>query len=328
MARLLLGDSLRKTADRWPIVQQATWAVEAFLFGTFLRIAQVLPADSVAALSRRTLKWLGPKQPKNRIVRRNLQLAFPDKTDEEISILASEIWGNMGAILAEYAHLDDICVHAADERLQIVTQGRIEAFDRPGQPSIIISAHLGNWEVIAAAVTRQGVPLTSVYTPLQNPRLDRILMRRRQALGCRLIPRDESMRSLIRELSAGRSIGMVMDQRVDSGKPIPLFGIDKLTTLIPARLALRHGGELIPARTERLSDARFRVTFYPPVQPDDATGTEIDKAIQMTRKVNQLFEDWIRERPQDWFCTKRRWPKDAKPPETDSHVAGASTVQA
>ena len=94
MARLLLGDSLRKTADRWPIVQQATWAVEAFLFGTFLRIAQVLPADSVAALSRRTLKWLGPKQPKNRIVRRNLQLAFPDKTEEEINVLAGEVWGN------------------------------------------------------------------------------------------------------------------------------------------------------------------------------------------------------------------------------------------
>ena len=215
--------------------------------------------------------------------------------------------------MVEFAHLDDICVHQADRRLEIVSDGHVPVLQDPDRPAVFVSAHLANWEVCAIAIVRAGVPVTGVYTPLQNPYLDRILMRRRQALGCRLVPRDSSMRTLLRELKAGRSIGMIMDQRVDSGVPIPFFGIDKWTTLVPARLALRHGCDLVPLRTERLGDARFRVTFYEPLKPDDPRADEIEQATQVTRKINRMFEDWIRERPEDWWCSKRRWPKDAMP---------------
>jgi KDO2-lipid IV(A) lauroyltransferase len=129
------------------------------------------------------------------------------------------------------------------------------------------------------------------------------------------------MRALLRELKAGRSIGMIMDQRVDSGEPIPFFGIAKYTTLVPARLALKHGFDLVPVRTERLDGARFRVTFYEPLRPDDPDADELEQARQVTAKINRAFEDWIRERPEDWWCSKRRWPKDARPPST---AAGAA----
>jgi KDO2-lipid IV(A) lauroyltransferase len=143
-----------------------------------------------------------------------------------------------------------------------------------------------------------------------------MLMDSRSALGCRLVPRDSSMRALLRELKAGRSIGMIMDQRVDSGAPIPFFGIDKHTTLVPARLALKHGFDLVPVRTERLEGAHFRVTFYEPLRPDDPDADELEQARQVTAKINRAFEDWIRQRPADWWCAKRRWPKDATPPST------------
>ena len=106
---------------------------------------------------------------------------------------------------------------------------------------------------------------------------------------------------------------MIMDQRVDSGVPIPFFGIDKYTTLVPARLALRHGCDLVPVRTERLDGAKFRVTFYEPVRPDDPSAEEIEKARQITVKINLLFEQWILEKPEDWWCSKRRWPKGSEP---------------
>jgi KDO2-lipid IV(A) lauroyltransferase len=124
------------------------------------------------------------------------------------------------------------------------------------------------------------------------------------------------VRPFIKELNSGRSIGLALDQRVDSGQLLPFFGMDKYTTLVPARLALRHGCELIPVRSERLGGARFRVTFYPPVRPDDAALDDVEKAMQMSHKVNQLLEDWISARPEDWFCSKRIWPKDAQPVST------------
>ena len=88
----------------------------------------------------------------------------------------------------------------------------------------------------------------------------------REALGCGLVSLDQGARPLIRELSEGRSVGLVVDARDDDGAPIPFFGLDKWTTLAPARLALRFGCDLIPVRVERRGNARFRLTVYKPVR--------------------------------------------------------------
>lgn len=323
MARLLIGNSLRKLAARWSWLQHTLWLIEAGLFALFLGLSRLLPADTATAMGRSLMRWFGPKQSKQRIVRRNLQLAFPGMPDDEVETLAAEVWGGAGALLAEYAHLVDICGQGPHPRVDCVFAGEIPEFHDHARPKIFVSAHLANWEIIAAALVRHGAPLTAIYTPMQNPWLERLLSRCRRPLGCRLVARDESMRPLIRELNDGRSIGILMDQRVDSGKPLPMFGIDKWTTLVPARLALKHGCPLIPARTERLEGARFRVTIYPPVTADDPDASQIEQAEQITRKINRLFEEWIRERPQDWFCTKRRFPKNAVPPSVSGRTPEA-----
>lgn len=309
MAQLLLGNRFRRLANRFAVIQQALWLLEACFFAALLLLARLLPADMASAAGKRVLMWIGPRQAKHRKVEENLRLAFPEKSPAEIDAISRAVWGNVGALMAEYGHLEDICRRGPGERLETVVKGDIEAFREHGRAGIFVTAHLANWELCAPAVRRYTPSVTAVYTPLQNPWLDRILAKRRESLGCHLIKRDESMRSLIRELHEGRSIGLVIDQRVDSGRAIPMFGIDKLTTLVPARLALRHGYELIPIRAERLEGARFRMTFYPPVRPDDPGATEIEQAVQMMTKVNALFEQWIRERPWDWFCSKRRFPK-------------------
>jgi KDO2-lipid IV(A) lauroyltransferase len=141
-----------------------------------------------------------------------------------------------------------------------------------------------------------------------------MLYRHRQALGCRLVPRGDALRTIMRELDAGRSIGLLVDQRVDSGEPVPFFGIEKLTTVVPARLALRFDCDLIPVRVERLPAAHFRVTAYEPVTCKDRTLSQHGRALEMTRQINALFEDWIRELPEQWFCSNRRWAKTATPP--------------
>lgn len=313
MARLLIATSLRRHADRWPFLQRVLWLLEAGFLWVFIAMAGLLSPERAAAMGRGLVKWFSSRQPKSRNIRRNLMLAFPQKSEEEIDELVREVWGGAGALLGEYAHLEDICRQGANGRLEIVVLGDVAAFREEGRPAIFVTAHLGNWEVCAAAIRRHGVPLASVYTPLQNPWLDRLLQRRRRFLDTRLIMRDDAMRPLIRELDQGTSLGLVMDQRMDSGKPVPFFGIDKGTTLVPARLALRHGAELVPMRPERLDGGRFRVTFYPPIRPDDPEASEMEQALQMTRQVNRLFEEWIRECPGEWFCSRRIWSKDARP---------------
>jgi KDO2-lipid IV(A) lauroyltransferase len=122
------------------------------------------------------------------------------------------------------------------------------------------------------------------------------------------------MRAVLRGLTRGRSIGFLNDTRQDDGEWVPFFGVPALTSTVPARLALRYGIDLVPARIERIgTGAHFRVTLAPPIEPDPALADPREQARAMTQRVNEVLADWIRERPEQWVCTKRRWPKGAIP---------------
>ena len=65
-------------------------------------------------------------------------------------------------------------------------------------------------------------------------------------------------------------------------------------------------------KIERLQRSSYRLTVHEPVEPDDSITDEREKAVDMIRRVNEHFEAWIRERPDQWFCSKSMWPKPAK----------------
>jgi len=80
----------------------------------------------------------------------------------------------------------------------------------------------------------------------------------------------------------------------------------------------------VPVQVERLQDAHFRVTFHPPVHPSDTRVDETTQAIDMIQQVHHQFENWIRQKPEDWFCSKRLWPK-GKIQKTEEVGSGADT---
>jgi KDO2-lipid IV(A) lauroyltransferase len=314
MARLLLGNSLNKAVKRLPLLQQLLWAVEAGAFGMFIGISRLLSPERASALGRGIFRAIGPRLDKTRIFRRNLTLAFPEKSAGEIDTLIREIWGNLGAVLTEYPHLRSYAVAGEPERLEIVINNDSPVFQHTGKAAVFVSAHLANWEIPLASAIRLGLPVSVLYTPLQNPWLDRMLYKARARMGINMLPRDSGVRTLVRELGSGRSIGLLVDQRVDSGEPVPFFGLEMNTSTTPARLALRYHCDLIPIRVQRLGGARFRVSFEPPITPGPGITDEHMKILDMTRQLNELFETWIREQPREWLCSKRRWAKDARRP--------------
>ncbi len=307
MAKLFLGD---KHADHSPRLLKLLWASESGLIGLLGGFSRLIPPDLASSAGYRLMRWLGPGLDKTRHVRRNLAIAFPDKTAAEIDDLVGKLWGNVGSTLAEFPHMGTICRRDGEQRVEFVMRGDAEVFRKTGKPAVFVSAHLANWEISAGAVAQLGIPLTVVYTKLQNPYLDRLLLRARRALGCGLVERGNAARELVRCLKQGISVGLIVDQRVDSGEPVPFFGRDMMTSITPAQLALRFDCDLIPVQVQRLKGARFRIIIHDAVEADDRTADSRSKALQMTGKINQLFESWIRERPQEWMCSKRRWPKE------------------
>lgn len=312
MAKYILGNALRKQAQRRPLLQRLLWAVDLLLIGLLYGLLRLLPVRVASALGRRLGRLAGPAlRSRSQHIRNNLQVAFPDMPAEEVRALVPEVWGNAGAVLAEYAHMARLSAPGSPY-LDIRFMGEPP---QPQQPAIYVSAHQANWEVAGGALSSLGVPFTVLYTPPDNPWLDRLLVRSRRVLNCELLPRENSMRPLLRALQSGRSAAMVMDRRTDEGEAVPLFGHDKPTSTLPARLALKFDCPLIPIRVERLPRARFRVTFYPALSPTDATQSTDAIALDLTGQINRLFEQWISERPGEWFCSKRIWPKGILPPK-------------
>jgi Kdo2-lipid IVA lauroyltransferase/acyltransferase len=324
VAALFLNSALRKQIDRVAMLRRARWRLEAGLLEAFWQVCARLEPHAASAFGQRLLKRIGPRLGKTAPMQRNLRLAFPNLSEAERADLLRAVWGNTGAVLAEYPHFEAICHDHFERHFEFVENWNLDEYRAGNRHGVFVSAHVGNWEFCAAAAGRQGIPITVIYAPSRNPYIERLLRRRREALGCRLVSLDEGARPLLGELGEGRSVGLVVDTRDDDGVPIPFFGHDKLTTLAPARLALRFGCELIPVRIERLGPARFRLTVHEPVRPDPALASDKDRATQMMGEVNRIFEQWIRERPEQWLCIKRAWPKTLEPPAGRGQAAQAA----
>jgi KDO2-lipid IV(A) lauroyltransferase len=311
MAALFLSDALRRRIDRSPPLRRGRYALEAGALATFWQIASWLPPHTASAFGRRLLGLVGPQLAKSKHVDRNLRLAFATLDERARRDLAREVWGTAGAVLAELPHLKTICAQTFDEPFETSANLDLDAYRSGRRHGVFVTAHLANWEIAAAAAPHLGVPLSVVHASSKNPYVETILRRRRADLGFQLVSREDGARPLLRELGAGRSVAMVIDARDDEGVPLSFFGLDKLTTIAPARLALRFGCDLVPIRVERLTGVQFRVTICDPIRPDPLAASDKARAIGMMREVNCLFEQWIREQPQQWVCIKRAFPKHA-----------------
>jgi KDO2-lipid IV(A) lauroyltransferase len=310
LAEFIVGNPLRKIARKHEFLRRFLWRVDFALIWSLLKLFRLLPVEQASALGAKGGAIIGPlTKKKTSIMEENFRIAFPEKSPHEIKHLIKACWSNAGRILSEFPHLDHILEDRGGQRIEIIIRDPEMTFRDRSAPAVVVGAHLSNWELIESALGQLGIDNTALYAPLSNPLLDRLLLEYRAALNCELLPRDNCTRLLVERLNTGRTVGMVVDRPVGGDNAIPFFGRDKLTTTLPAKLALKFNCDLIPAQAERIKGAHFRITFHPPLCPANPGDCKKDQALDMMRQLHQLFESWIRQRPEDWFCSTRVWPK-------------------
>jgi KDO2-lipid IV(A) lauroyltransferase len=316
-----LPEVLRRRVLDLPWLQRAVWGIEALGVVSLWGLLRLVSPDRAVRIVRAIASRLGPRMRTSKNIRDNLAIMFPDQSPEQHAALERQMWGEHGALFADYAHIDRICGDGSQERIEIVAPDWLLTHVRSGRPAVYVTAHLSSFHISTWAGTRLGGRATALYTPDSNPILDRLIQRRRDAIAADLVPREGGIRVLLRELAKGGSVGLAVDGRHDQGDMVPFFGIETPTVTTPARLALRFGCPLVPVRVERIADgARFRITFYEAVKPSDPTRSTGEQALDMTRQLNEQIERWIRERPGQWMIVKRRWPRHAQRPALQTRV--------
>lgn len=270
-----------------------------------------LPLDWASALGGWIGRTLGPHFPVHRTAAENLARAMPELDEQQRREILNRMWDNLGRVLGEYPHLGDFVISGAPRpgRIDVVGGENIEAIRDSGKSGIFFSAHYGNWELMSLAATQYGLPLVHVYRAANNPLTEEILQKLRKPVGGRHIPKGmQAARELLKALKQDEALGMLVDQKLATGIPVPFFGRDAMTAPAIAELALKAGCPVIPAYVVRLKGARFQIFVEPPIHLEDTGNRERDVLAAMTM-INAKIESWIRARPDHWFWVHKRWPK-------------------
>ncbi len=280
----------------------------ALTLGGFFRLIGV---DAASAISGRFLRLFGPMiGPLQRRGRANLRLAFPGMSAKEIDAVLRDVWENLGRTAAEFSHLGllDPC---SGDRVLVAGREKLEAIIASGRPAVFVSGHFANWEVIPRSMHALGVQYAFVYRAANNPLVDGLIIRTRaKVMSRRQIPKGKrGGRDLIEALRSGVSLAMLVDQKLTTGIPSPLFGRPAMTAPAAARLALRFGAPVISIGIERLQGARFRLCVSDPITIE-TTGDAVVDTQTLTDRINLEIERMIRERPGQWLWLHRRWGKE------------------
>lgn len=289
-----------------PPLKQAGYLLQAAALGVFLGLCWCLPVDWASALGGWIGRTIGPRMGQNRKALRNLARALPDNTPAENRRIIRGMWDNLGRVMAEYPHLGTICSRLEGGRVEVIGLENWRAMQASGKPGIAFGGHLANWEVLPRLAGLTGLDLALIYRAPNNPWVDTMLRRFRRS---RLLFRkgQEGARALYGVLRQGGHVAMLVDQKMNDGIAVPFFGRDAMTAPAIAQFGLRLGCILLPARTERLGGARFRVTVYPPLEFRPSGDRAADERDIMVR-INAIIEDWVRARPEQWLWLHRRWP--------------------
>ena len=268
------------------------------------------------------LGW-APFGVRRRVVERQVAAAFPELSAGEVARIARAAYENLGRTTVETALLprlgpDAVLALFESDGDWSILQRAVDA----GKGVVLVTGHLGNWEVGGAYLAARGIPIEGIVRRMSNPLFDRYLTRTRSRLGITVVPDADAVRRTPRSLREGRVVGFVADQGVLglASTFVPFFGRPAKTPRGPAVFALRFGVPVVFATAVRRPSGRFELVLeeIPVVSTGDR---EYDVDVVVAR-YTAVLEAWVRRFPEQYFWHHRRWRR--QPPDTPPELRDPS----
>jgi KDO2-lipid IV(A) lauroyltransferase len=287
--------------------------LHALEYGAFLALKgalRALPHRAARPLGRAVggLGWAVDARHR-RVAERNLAIAFPAMAADERRRTARECFRHFGAVLCDTVSAARFDAVGLCARWSIEGWENLQAAEDEGRGVLIMSAHLGHWEIAAQPVGLYRGDFHVVGRPADNPWLSRELERTRERFGNRALDKRGAARAMLRVLQGRGRLGILIDQRVrlQEGIRVPFFGRDAVTTPVLAKLSLRTGAPVVPIFGFMEPAGRWRVVFRPPIEPAREGLDDDDAVLALTRRYLAAVEDEVRARPAQWLWLHDRW---------------------
>ena len=257
------------------------------------------------SIGRRIYDWVGIRRD---VVERQIRAAFPGLAENEVMRVARESYGNLGRTAIETAVLPKCTPAEIVGLFDIIDNWAIvEETVARGMGVILVSGHLGNWELGASYIAARGVHMEAVARRMQNPLFDDYLTDTRRRVGVNVIHDSEAVRRVPRVVRNGGVVGFLFDQGAAglASTWVPFFGRYAKTPRGPAVFALRLNAPIVFTCAVREPTGRYSMKFEEVVV--QRTG-DLDRDIEaIVGEYTRVLERWVRRYPEQYFWHHRRW---------------------
>ncbi|MEL6298256.1 MAG: lipid A biosynthesis acyltransferase [Pseudomonadota bacterium] len=302
---------------------ETSWArdlqfrLEYAVLRSVIGLVRLFPLETATGLSAASWQFLAPRiaRKRDRRAMDNIAIAFPEMSDAERRRLVNAHWRNLGRVMAETMQLDRILDEP--DRIEIESLDVFLRYKDKLGAAVGVSLHMGNWELAIWPLAKSGANPAAVYRSVNNPYVDQYLRDQRRDLypgglfGRGRVEGDhgddqKTARQITAYVRGGGRLGMVCDLYDRSGMPIPFFGKDARTQAIGAIIARRTGARIWMSRCRRVgTGSRFRIELKELKVP--RSNNMSDDVRQTMTAMQAQFETWIREAPEQWMWSNRRW---------------------
>lgn len=234
----------------------------------------------------------------------NVRRALGDTVDAPRIVRDS--YRNLGRSMMEYTAFARLSPD--DVRAMVRFEG-LEHFERvlgEGRGAVVFAGHFGNWELLGAAASANGYPISFLVGEQSNHRVDDLMNDLRRKQGIRIISRNVALKKVLRALKNNTFVALLADQDARrAGVFVDFLGRPASTARGPAMFAIRQGCPVVPAFIRRDGGAHVGI-IERPIYADPALEGE-EAVTALTQRFTDVLADYIRRYPEEYFWAHRRW---------------------
>ncbi|MDD4908432.1 MAG: lysophospholipid acyltransferase family protein [Candidatus Omnitrophica bacterium] len=237
----------------------------------------------------------------------NLKAIFPDKTATELKRIRLAMFRNFAKYLVDFFRFEKLTKENLGDYMNIEGVGFIDQALKKGKGAIVLSAHIGNWEMGGVGMALAGYSIGAVALPHRHKAVDDFFNSQREGKGMKVIPVGKAIRECLILLKENKLLALLGDRGFgEKGMLLDFFGKQTALPKGPAAISIRSGAALVPGFVYRNKDETCTLKFEKAIEFTPSGDKDADiKALIV--KYKSVIEDYIRKYPDQWFVFPTFW---------------------